>query len=197
MTNNSNDIIEYYKSKIMEYKNKRNEKCSIDNVVKYVSEQKNIDDAIRIAVGSRDRNGKMHSHQRHVQKIAYGKFTEVLLQVKEKIVKATDFDQLFSIIAIEGKNIYGVGEMLIYDTAFRIGTWRKIFPETIYIHAGTRIGLSNLLKRKIYEQTINKKDLPEPFRSCDLTPGQLEDFFCINKDMFSNSNKRKGRRSIC
>ena len=198
MTDSPNDVIEHYKSKIMEYKSERNDNCSVDKVVKYVLKQKSIEDVIRIAVRSRDEAGKMHPHQWRVQKIAYGIFINALLQVKEKIAKATDFDQLFSIVTIEGNKIWGVGEVLIYDTAFRIGKWRNINPQKIYLHAGTRKGVERLMGRKIRNDYIIKDNLKPPFNTCKLECWQLEDFFCIYKDIFSNDiNKKDSGRKFC
>ena len=195
MTNTPNDVIKYYNSKIMEYKKERNDHCSADRVVKYVLKQKNIEEAINTAVISRDENGKKHSHQRRLQNNCLEDYSQKLLKIKNQISQVKSFNSLYMLL--EQNRIHGVGELLIYDVSVRIGEYLKIYPETIYIHAGTRIGLKNLLKRRIYEQTINKQNLPEPFRSCDLTPGQLEDFFCIYKDIFSNSIKENKEKIFC
>ena len=192
MTNLSNDVIKHYKSKIMEYKNERNDNCSVDRVVKYVLKQKNIEEAINTAVMSRDENGKKHSHQKRLPNICLKDYSQKLLIIKNQISQVKSFNSLDMLL--EQNRIHGVGELLIYDVSVRIGEYLKIYPETIYIHAGTRTGLQNLLKRRIYEKQIKKETLPDPFRSCDLTPGQLEDFFCIYKYIFSNNKKDSGRK---
>jgi hypothetical protein len=184
MTNSSNDVIKCYNSKIFEYKSERSKICLIDSVVKYVLEQKSIGDAINTAVMSKDKNEKKHSHQRRLQNNCLEDYAQKLLEIKNQISQVKSFNSLY--ILLEQNRIHGVGELLIYDVSVRIGEYLKIYPETIYIHAGTKTGLQNLLKRKIPEKQIKKEMLPEPFCSSDLTPGQLEDFFCIYKDIFIN-----------
>jgi len=195
MTDNSNVILEYYKSNILEYKSKRNGNCSVDRVVKYVLKQKNIEEAINTAVISRDENGKKHSHQRRLPNNCLEDYAQKLLEIKKQISQTKSFDSLYMLL--EQNRIHGVGELLIYDVSVRIGEYLKIYPETIYVHAGTRIGLQNLQKEKIHEKQIKKETLPEPFRSSDLTPGQLEDFFCIYKDIFSNGIKDNKEKIFC
>jgi len=190
--------ISYYIEKINEYLFERNGNCSYDPVMKYVLEQTNIEEVIRVAVRSRDKTGKMNPHQYRVPKTAYGEFTEALLQAREKLINATNFDQIFSIVENEAAKVCGAGEMLIYDTAFRIGKWRKIYPQKIYLHAGTRKGIEGLMKRKISNYYIQKDELPPPFNTCKLECWQLEDFFCINKEIFSTNGKQtKKRKGIC
>ena len=184
MTDNFNDDIEYYNSKIMEYKNNKKGNCSIDNVIKYVLEQNSLEEAINIAIMSKDKNGNFHPHQYRIYNDVYENFIQNLLSIKNKIKDSKNFDELIK--TIEKYKPFRAGELFCYDVALRIGHYLKLLPDRIYIHAGTRKGLSNLLKRRIYEQTINKQNLPEPFCSCDLTPGQLEDFLCINKEIFIN-----------
>jgi hypothetical protein len=177
---------DYYKTKIAEYNAKRNSSCWMDSVVQYVLEQKDIDNAIVKAALSRDKNGKKHSHQWRLPNDVLEDYSQILLKEKDRIGKSKSFDDLFYLLS--SLKIHGAGELLIYDTSVRIGYFRKLFPKKIYIHEGTRIGLEKLLKRKIYEKTIEKQQLPEPFCSCDLTPGQLEDFFCLNKNIFQDDN---------
>jgi hypothetical protein len=187
----SDTKIECYNSKIREYKRERNDNCSVDKVVKYVLEQKNIEDVIITAVRSRDKDGKKHPHQKRLQNDYLENYVQKLLKIKNKIAQIESFNSLYMLL--EGNKVHGVGEMLFYDVSVRIGEYLKMYPETIYVHAGTRTGLKNLLEREIHEKQIKKEILPEPFRSSDLTPGQLEDFFCRYKDIFSNNNKKKTR----
>jgi len=188
-------IINIYNKKKNEYKNRRGN-CIYDTVIKYVLEQKNLKNAIIIAAYSHDKYGKKHSHQRRLENDILSDFGEILVSIENKINDISDFDSLISII--DKHKINGVGEMLVYDVALRIGHYKRIYPEKIYLHRGTRVGVENLLGRKVYQNTILKEQLPEPFKSCDLTASQLEDFFCIYEDIFSNNNKQvKGEYKFC
>jgi hypothetical protein len=180
--------ISLHKSLIRDYLTERDSSCWMDSVVKYTCEQKTFKKAIMIAVMSKDVNGNKHSHQWHIYNNVYVKFIQNLLRVKDKVKKAKNFDGLYDIIYSNKPS--GVGELFCYDTALRIGQRLGKLPEKIYIHAGTRIGLRNLLNRTIYEKTILQEELPEPFCSCHLTPAQLENFFCLYKDIFPQLNKK-------
>jgi len=177
--------IDYYKSLIADYLSKRNNMCCID-IITYTIEQNSLEAAIRVAVMSKNKNGKTESHQRRIYKDVYPNFQKNLINVKEKINNAKNFDELITIIFKHKP--FGVGELFCYDVALRIGYKLNKLPEKIYIHAGTRTGLEKLLNRKIYEETIYKHKLPEPFCSCKLTPDQLEDFLCIYKKNLSDNN---------
>jgi len=78
----------------------------------------------------------------------------------------------------------------------RIGIYLKLYPDFIYLHSGTKIGLENLLNKKIKDVYIKKENLPEPFWSCDLLSIQLEDLFCHYKkelnDNYINNIKKSG-----
>ena len=179
------DVIDFYKSLIADHLSKRSNSCWMDPIVKYTLTQKKIEDAIYIAVMSRDKTGRKHSHQWRIYDHVYENFSQNLLNVRDKIENSKNFDELLNIIDEEKPS--GAGELFCYDTAVRIGHYLNLFPEKIYLHAGTRKGLEALLKRKIYGKTINKNNLPEPFKSCKLSPGQLEDFFCIYKEYLSGN----------
>lgn len=192
------DIMNIYKESIAEYISKRNTSCSYDSVINYVLNQTNFDEVIRIAVRSRDHLGKMHSHQRRVPREAFDGFIKALFDIKDKIRNSNDFDRLFLLIQTEGNRIYGVGEMLIYDTAFRIGQWLKIFPKKIYLHRGARVGVERFMGRRIYREYILKDELKQPFNNCPLECWQLEDFFCIYKDIFEkNGMQIKSKQNWC
>ncbi|WP_461255906.1 hypothetical protein [Treponema sp. R80B11-R83G3] len=175
------DKINCYKTLIAEYLEKYSNICCWD-FIEYTIEQNCLKNAIRIAVMSKNRNGNLCPHQRHINKDVYDNFFQNLLKVQEKIENSKSFDELINIIT--DNKVTGAGELFCYDVALRIGYKLKLLPEKIYIHAGTRKGLKNLLNINNSVKTINKHDLPEPFCSCELTPVQLEDFFCVYEDRF-------------
>jgi len=190
--------IDYHKSLIADYLSKRNNMCCID-IITYTIEQNSLEDAIRVAVMSKKKNGDTEPHQRRIYKHVYPNFLKNLLNVKERIKNAKNFNELFTIIFNHKPS--GAGELFCYDVALRIGYKLNKLPEKIYIHAGTKEGLKYLLTRKIYEKTIDKRKLPEPFCSCELTPDQLEDFLCIYKneisDNYFSNNKKEHLKRFC
>jgi hypothetical protein len=175
------NISEYYREKLIEYIDRRGNIFSTDKFLKYVMEQKTLENAIDVAVRSLDKNGKKQSHQKRLKNSVLSEFGHiVIVSEKEKINNAKTFDELYKII--KRNKIDGVGEMLEYDVSIRIGCYLQIYPERIYLHTGTRKGIENLYGHKINKNYLYKNELPDPFNNCDLTPGQLEDFFCIYKE---------------
>ncbi|NDV85038.1 hypothetical protein, partial [Bacteroides sp. 51] len=59
--------------------------------------------------------------------------------------------------------IKGIGPLAIYDAAIRLGIYRGIQPEVIYLHRGSLQGAIKLLG-KIRSSTIKREDL----RFCPL-----------------------------
>jgi len=74
----------------------------------------------------------------------------------------------------------GLGELYAYDTALRIGSFIGTFPETVYLHAGARVGAKALgVDTKV--KSVELRSLPKPFHS--LEPHQAEDVLCIYKKL--------------
>jgi len=181
------NINEYHKSLINDYLSEKSNICCKGSIEEYTAEQKCIDEAIRVAVNSKFKDGKTHTHQYRIYNYVYDEFIQNLLLVIKEIKNTKNFDELINVIDTNKPS--GAGELFCYDVAIRIGYYIKLLPEKIYIHAGTRKGLIKLFGRKIHEKKILKNDLPEPFKSCELKPDQLEDFFCIYKDKLCGKNE--------
>lgn len=81
-------------------------------------------------------------------------------------------------------SIRGVGELLVYDTALRIGAKLELMPDRVYLHSGTRRGARSLgLPFKM--RLISIAELPVPLRS--LKQHEVEDCLCIFKDLLQAS----------
>ena len=104
-----------------------------------------------------------------------------LLSDIRSIKKAENFDDLLNII--ERAAPKGIGELMVYDTAVRVGAFLNLSPDKIYLHAGTKTGLKKL-NGKFKGKTITKNQLPEPFKSSSLDCYELEDVLCIYKNEF-------------
>ena len=132
---------------------------------------------------SEDREGKRHSHQYRLVREDLMNFDEKVLLIKEKLLKAEDFHVLYKFLKNLEVNSSGIGEMLTYDAAERIGQYLKLYPKKVYLHAGTRVGAETLLG-KINAEYINKEQLPEPLGNSTLSCSQIEDILCMYHDMF-------------
>lgn len=138
-----------------------------------------FEDAIKKASYAKGADDKKHCHQYRLRNSTLEKVESGLFKSKTKIESCTTFDELFHFLEDEIGKIDGVGPLMIYDTALRLGAKLGLKPEKVYLHAGTRSGAKALgldCKNKIIE--IEK--FPEPIQQ--LEPYEIEDFLCIYKD---------------
>lgn len=174
MNGNIQAAIHYYKKR---------RRTNPDTCVIHCKNQDSLAKAIYYASISEDANGKKHSHQYRLKKEDMERFA-IELQLQEyKIQSADNFDILFKIIENVGLKMEGIGDMLIYDTAERIGQYLNLFPGKIYLHAGTREGAEKLIG-KIESSTVKKEMFPEPIKSSSLTCADIESMLCMYKDIF-------------
>ncbi len=136
--------------------------------------------AIRDAALLSPTNGKKHSHQwkipPHVLRAAESK----LQAAKKAIRPAKDFDALHAIIQGEIGRIDGVGDLVVYDVAHRVGAFLRKEPKRVYLHRGTAEGAKLL---GFTGPTVDPKELPEAFSR--LTAAEIEDCLCVYKSHLS------------
>jgi len=134
--------------------------------------------AIRNAALAVNSRGKRYSHQRRLAKVALERALDALSKHARAIQKAHDFDDLFHLIDTALEPIPGLGELYVYDTTLRIGAKLNLFPDKVYLHAGTRLGARAL--GLCTAATLKMSELPKEFRA--LKPHEIEDVLCIFKD---------------
>ena len=129
----------------------------------------------------------MFSHQNKIKKTVFPKVEKNLLQKMgiDALKNASNFDELYEIV--KKCKVSGCGKLMIYDTAFRIGSALDIVPKKIYLHRGAKVGVRNYLRtingRELQqEQTINRNEIRFPLNK--LTAAQLEHFFCHYRNIF-------------
>jgi hypothetical protein len=166
-------IIKHYKLK---------SKKQSDSLVSFCKSQKTIKDAIEVAAESVDEHNKVHFHQRRVEKSELNSFAERLITRESEINLAMTFDEIYEIINQE-KNQY-ITELTVYDVAQRIGAFKNIFPDKIYLQSGTRVGAENLLGKLGDAKFLEREDLPSPFQRPDFTLADIEDILFQYKDEF-------------
>jgi hypothetical protein len=145
----------------------------------------NLEVAILDAVKLSPLNGKKHDHQRRIPKDILHKVQERLLAAKEAIRAAKDFHELHAIVEAEIGPIYGVGDLVIYDIAHRIGAFLRLEPKRVYLHRGTAEGARLL---GLVGPTVDPKELPEPL--AQLPAAEIEDFLCIYKSRLAGRLER-------
>lgn len=126
-------------------------------------------------------DSKRHPHQYRLKKSTLLASTKALLALRLRDVRT--FDDLFARVEGALSAIPGVGELMIYDTATRIGAHIGLAPTRVYLHAGTRAGLKSL-GMSAGGATVELSELPRPLSR--LTPAQVEDCLCLYKDKLGN-----------
>jgi len=146
-------------------------------------EEPTVEAAVSRAGLAQRSNGKRlvrFNHQRRVPRQALELAREQLLATDLK--SSGSFHELFLTVKTTIGGIPGIGELMVYDTALRIGARLGLEPERVYLHAGTRVG-ARRLGLDWRAKWIERKDLPKALRA--LPPWQVEDILCIYKDRFA------------
>ena len=161
---------------VNEYKarRKQNPDTHIDNCLN----QPTLADAVEVAAKAVNAKGKMNHHQRRVGQAALDVFAANLKGFVKQLSAATTFDQIHDIVAKAATD--RIGELVIYDTAQRIGCYKNVFPDKVYLHTGTRTGARKLLGKLKNNRELRMDELPGPL--AQLTPDEVENVFCIYKD---------------
>ena len=166
-------IIKHYKLK---------SKKQIDSLILFSIAQKTLKEAIEVAAKSVDENNKVHFHQRRVEKPELNSFAARLILIESEINSAETFDEIYEIINSK-KNEY-ITELTVYDVAQRIGAFKNIYSDKIYLQSGTKVGAENLLGKLGDSKFLNREDLPSPFQRPDFTLADIEEILFQYKDEF-------------
>jgi hypothetical protein len=166
-------IIKHYKLK---------SKKQVDSLILFSMAQKTLKEAIEVSAKSVDENTKVHFHQRRVEKPELNNFAGRLISRENEISSAKTFDDIFEIINSE-KNEF-ITELTIYDVAQRIGAFKNVYSDKIYLQSGTKVGAENLLGRLGDSTFLLREDLPSPFQHPDFTLADIEEILFQYKDEF-------------
>ncbi len=143
-----------------------NFKEKIDLQMNFCLAQSSLKEAISVAAKAIDESGKVHFHQRRIEKVELEKFAIRVLGKEDKIQTINTFEGLFKLIDAEANRF--ISELTVYDTALRIGNFLKIYPEKIYLQTGTKAGAEVLLGNLGDRKHLKLEDFPEAFQSQSL-----------------------------
>jgi hypothetical protein len=126
---------------------------------------------------------KRDSHQRRIP----GPVLEIATKRlrRASLGDARSFADLIERVARAVRPVHGVGELYIYDTAFRLGGHLRLLPRQVYLHAGTRLG-AQVLGLDPRSASVPLNQLPPALRR--LRPHEIEDVLCIYKDWLRSAN---------
>ena len=119
-------------------------------------------------------DGKRYGHQRRISPNTLKKVRKRL--PAKRCGSCRNFSELYDLIETNIGTIRGVGSLMVYDTALRIGAKLRVWPERVYLHRGTRLG-ARALGLKYWQPTLELSELPQALRT--LRPHEIEDLLCI------------------
>lgn len=120
---------------------------------------------------------RRYSHQRRIRLIPMREAHKFLSRSIDQLNKFKTFEELHEFLRSAFCKINGLGPLYIYDTALRIGFFRKLEPKLVYLHAGTRVGAKALHLGR--GETVSVEALPQELRC--LPPHEIENFLCLFK----------------
>lgn len=145
----------------------------------WFADQSTLEDAVTVAALAVGPNGKRLSHQRRIPEAALQEGRRRLLECLPVLKEVRSFAGLHELIESQIVSINHIGELVIYDTAVRIGAWLRLEPKVVFLHAGTRVGAKRL-GLDVSRGVLRPDELPAAFRC--LRPREIEDLLCIYKE---------------
>lgn len=149
------------------------ELTNIKAVLSKIGEAKNI-------------HGKMYSHQCRLGFALMKQLAESLKKIAGEIDEANSFIKLYTLLQghikaqkAEGR-FHGIGELCLYDIAFRISAYLECLPEQVFVQSGSKEGAQKW-GLKIIQGRVDMQQLPAILLE-RLEPYEIEDFLCIFKD---------------
>jgi hypothetical protein len=147
--------------------------------LRHFSGQRTLEDAIELAALARGPNGEKLSHQWRIPASVLKKSHQRLRAAICEIRRTRPFEELHQLILKKIGSIHGIGELMVYDTALRIGAKLGREPSEVFLHAGTRVG-ARKLGLDISRETIGMSELPPLLRK--LKAREVESLLCMYKD---------------
>jgi hypothetical protein len=155
-----------------------------ESELEWFRSQPTLEAALDVAARAIGRDGSKYSHQYRIIPEAIKAAQRQLSGNVERIRKAPNFAILLrEITAVLGK-IAGLGDLYYYDAALRVGAKLGLYPEQIYLHAGTRAGAA-VLGLNANQRFLYVSDMPQEFR--ELAPHEIEDVLCIYADKLKDA----------
>jgi len=135
-----------------------------------------LSSAITRAAAAERPDGRRYDHQRRLSQSTLREVERSLSGVP--LGSCQSFEELHTEIERRILPIRGVGELMVYDTALRIGAKLGLLPNRVFLHRGTRLG-ARALALDWRARLLEPSALPPALRS--RPPHEVEDILCIYK----------------
>lgn len=145
----------------------------------FFKEMPSLELAIHHAGNALDWRGKRFGHQCRITRAALRSAVEKLKSIVSPLKACRSFLELHTLLERNLGPLSGIGELYIYDTALRLGSFLDLRPAHVYLHTGTRAG-ARRLGLNLDRSYIPISEFPAEIRV--LPAHEIEDFLCIYKD---------------
>lgn len=160
------------------YKNCQRQSLEAERV--WFSEEQSFLDVIRRVALAKGPNNKRLTHQYRLDKPVIPLASQLLQSASEKLHSVQTFKDLFDEVEKCISNIKGVGPLYIYDTALRLGFFKKLQPNEVYLQAGSLKAAKHLAAtgqiQKLTSRIVLPSQFPITFRS--LPAYEIENLLC-------------------
>jgi hypothetical protein len=126
-----------------------------------------------------DVEGRCFDHQRLIQRSARLAAKRRLESAIADLKSCRSFDELHALVKKLLWDVYGIGELYVYDSAERLGKYLGLSPTRVYLHRGVRDG-AKALGLNTRRGVLELDELPKALRL--LSADHAENFLCIYKD---------------
>lgn len=181
----------------------------VDDIPAMCAEAQSFEDAVWIAVASKRRNGKMHSHQTKVPKDSRREFGYRIIEAYPNVFRWHGWPVLDS-GNLGFDNFYdflwevrpaGIGPLTVYDVATRVGAYVELEPISLYLHTGARMGWDAMWnyfwqyrRENIGSPRIHPNSWPPALRA--LSADQAEDFLCTYRNVIGDIKRDEIGRPV-
>ncbi len=169
----------------------KNRRGKAERELRWFAIQRTLVEAVSVAALARSPFGKRLSHQRRIPQSVLEQSRRRLLDCLPDIEQCPSFESLHELLSQQIRSIPGIGELVVYDTALRIGAKLELEPKVVFLHAGTRVGAKRL-GIDVHRKYVDVRELPKPLRR--LSAREIEDVLCIYKDWFGQTPRRRGNQ---
>lgn len=118
------------------------------------------------------------------------KLAESLKRIASKIDEGNFFTKLYTLLQGHTKaqkaegSLHGIGDLCLYDIAFRISAYLDCLPTEVFVQSGSKKGAEKW-GLKIIKGKLDRQQLPTMLVE-RLKPYEIEDFLCIFKDKLAS-----------
>ena len=148
-----------------------------------------LDVAIQRAAKAEDSApNRRNSHQRRLPRSAPEKIRKKLSLGAGEIEKCRDFESLYAIVDQLIRDEFGVGDLMVYDTALRIGAYLSFRPNRVFLQCGALAGANryfSLIGANRKPKSGSSLPVSEfPHFANALLPHEIEHMLCTMRDCF-------------